>query len=200
MAYCYPIKAQTRTGEWYELDVPCLVNEEEFLLLRKPDSPILKFGKFIRGCDIPGIFEGDVLLCDGVEYTVLYHRGFILKDADKNVKYLYELKNYEKLRNIVGDDNCDYNFPKKIYFKYRGLQIYPHSIKGATQDRVIIDGVGATFHFEEIGQEARLSYERKKLYFGDLVQGYPLELYYGRPVIKRDNDIYDIVTKTNIEA
>lgn len=203
MVDCYPIKARTRTGEWYEfteLDVPCYINDSEFVLLRKWDSPILKGGMLLRGCDIPGIFEGDKLLCEGVEYTVMYHCGFVCKDANKNSKYLYQMKDYEKLGNIAEDKDCTYSFPKKIYYKYRDSLVFPRSIKGAAQDRVIIDGLGATYHFEEIRQEARLSYERKKLYFGDLVEGYPLELYYGRPVIKHDNVIYDIVTKQNINA
>lgn len=203
LADCYPIKARTRKGDWYEftvLDVPCFINDNEFILLRKWNSPILKAGQLLRGCDLPGIFEGDKLLYEGIEYTVIYRRGFLCKDSDNNTKYLYEMQGFEKLGNIVDDEDCTYSFPKKIYYKYRESNIFPRSIKGATADKVIIDGLGVTYHFEEVRQEARLSYERKKLYFGDLVSGYPLELYYGRPVIKHDGIIFDIITKQNIEA
>ena len=202
MADYYPIKAKTLSGDWFEFsiaDIPCYINENEFILLRRVNSPILRAGLVLRGCDLPGVFEGDVLLHEGIEYTVHYHCGFVCKDADKNNKYLYELKGYEKLGNIVDMENCAYNFPKKIYYKYRDVPIFPRSIKGATADKVIIEGFGVTSHFnEEVRQEARLSYERKKLYFGDLVEGYPLELYYGRPVIKHDGIIYDIIAKQNI--
>ena len=85
-----------------------------------------------------------------------------------------------------------------MYYKFRDFQIFPRSIKGATADKVIIDNLGATYHFDEVRQEARISYERKKLYFGDLVNGYPLVMYYGRPVIQHDNIIFDVVTKKEI--
>ena len=201
MADCYPIKARTLQGDWFEfneLDIPCYISDTEFILLRKANSPILQAGMLLRGCDVPGVFEGDRLLHNGTEYVVNYHRGFTCRDSEKNSKFLYELEGYEKLGNIADDEECEYNFPKKIYYKYRDFPIFPRSIKGATTDKVIIEGFGVTSHFDEVRQEARLSYEHKKLYFGDLVEGYPLELYYGRPVIKHDGIIYDIVTKSNI--
>ena len=201
MADCYPIKARTRDGDWYvftELDVPCFINNNEYILLRKPNSPILQAGLIMRGCDIPDIFEGDRILADGVEYTVIYHCGFICRDAEKNTRYLYEFDSYKKLGNVIDEEDCTYVFPKKMYYKFRDFQIFPRAIKGATADKVIIDNLGATYHFEEVRQEARISYERKKLYFGDLVSGYPLVLYYGRPVIKHDDIIFDVVTKKEI--
>lgn len=203
MPDCYPVKAFTRQGDLYEFsatDVPCYINKDEFVLLRKPDSPILQGGLLVRGCDIPGIFEGDILVSEGVEYVVQYRRGFVCKDANKRSKYLYQLKDYERIGSVLDREDCTYTFPKKIYYKYRGNLIFPRSVQGAADNKVIIEGLGVTSHFDEIRQEARISYEDKKLYFGDLVDGYPLELYYGRPVIRHDDVVYDIVSKLNIQG
>ena len=201
----YPIKARTKSGDFYEFkvtDVPVYLDQEHFVLLNKNDSPILKKGLCIRGCDIPGIFEGDILEEDGVQYLVRYQRGFFCKDQNNETKYLYELRDAKKVGTLFDTPwpSARVAFPTKMYYKYHGSLIFPKSILGCYEGRILVADFSDKVRPEEIQQDAKLTYAGEKIFFGDLVDGYPVELYYGRPVVKHDNIIYDIVRKMNIKG
>lgn len=205
MENCYPIKARTKSGDFYEFkvtDVPVFLDREHFVLLNKSDSPILKKGLCIRGCDISNIFEGDIIESEGVEYLVRYQRGFFCKDKNNNTKYLYELHDIKHIGHYLDTPwpGVKMTFPAKMYYKYHDALIVPKSFVGCDKGKVIIADIPNRVRPEELQQEAKITYNNTKIFFGDLVDGYPVELYYGRPVIRYDDVIYDISREMNIKG
>lgn len=203
MVTSYPLLAVTRENEFYSFsitDVPVRINDKEFILMNRENSPILKLGLCRRGCDIKDIYEGDIIRSNGVDYVVLYQRGMILTSKDRDKKYLWQLEDYEKVGDVFTQDfPLEIIFPKSVHYKYRDNPVYTKEITGMFDGKLFIDGISTRVNPEDLQQYANFTNEGTKVYFGDLIRGYPVELYYGRPVIKHDGIIEDVTAKTQIE-
>lgn len=195
----YNMRAFTLNDELYTfsmLDIPIRITEKEFILAMKPRSPILKIDNIMRGMDLPNIFEGDIISGDGVVYLVHYLRGFRASDSDGIVKHLYEFKDIQVISNIFNTD-----FPikaalkKKLLFKYRDRKLKMENITGIYKNHMVVRGITTKLDPSELQQEAGFSYKGNTVFFGDMIEGYPVELYYGRPCICKPEGMYDIIKK-----
>ena len=193
----YNMRAFTREGDLYTFsvrDVPMHISDKEFVLALKRDSPILKSDVIMRGTDVGDLFEGDIVESDGIKYVVQYMRGFRLCSANNDIKFLYELKNYKVVGNIFTED-----FPrrvplrKKLCFRYRNSRVKLDDITGVYKGYAIVRGITSKLDPCELQQDAGLTYKGNTIFFGDIVDGQIVYMYYGRPVIKTPNGIYDII-------
>lgn len=195
----YRMRAFTHDGSLYTfsmLDVPMHISENEFVLALKRDSPILLADRIMRGMDILSLFEGDIIESDGIKYVIQYMRGFRACSSDNDIKFLYELKDYSVVGNIFNMD-----FPrkvplrKKLNFRYRNSKIKLEDITGTYKGYAIVRGITTRLDPCELQQDAGLTYKGNTVFFGDIVDGYTLDMYYGRPVIRKPDGIYDIIKK-----
>lgn len=203
MCSYYPVKSRTKDGGWFAYtfaDIPCYINSEEFVLLNRKQSPILLAGEVLMGCDIPDVFEGDIIMDTdtGEQYTVQYIRGIVLTGEKR--KYLYEVPNFMKVgeaRNA--DGSIPFPVSKKLYFKYNNVIMYPRSIYGAIRNKMVLEGFHTVDDMTQIREDARCTYKDQKLFFGDLVDGQVLYMHYGRPVINTpDGKIFDVICEKYI--
>lgn len=194
----YSLKTYTVRNEPYifsMLDMPFKISEKRFILAAKKNSPILRSDRILRGMDIPDLYEGDILRWNSDEWLVQYMRGFRLINRKTEVKMLYEISDYEILGDIYTlDFPVDPAIKKELTFKYRDDRIRLSDITGMYKNKLIVRGVTDKLDPTELQLEAGLALNDRSLYFGDLIKGKPLELYYGRPCIKTSDGVYDIET------
>jgi hypothetical protein len=91
----YPLRALAKGGSSYCVfdlnDGPGRWDDEHFILMGRPNSPILRYDSISRGSDIPGVFSGDIVSVKGDDYLVIYHRGLVAKNlVTKKIFYLDE--------------------------------------------------------------------------------------------------------------
>ena len=84
------LRAISMAGDYvfFEMrDCPVILNDRAFILLNRPNSPILQLGSIARGTDDERMYEGDFVL-DG-QYNVIgyviYNKGFKVFTLDENV-------------------------------------------------------------------------------------------------------------------
>lgn len=195
------MEAFTKDGKFFAFklsDVPINIDHQHFILANKENTPILKLGLCRRGCDIPDVYEGDILNCDGEEHVLQYQRGFILLNENRRRRYLWEFDNFKVVGNIYDTEWAfSINCAKSVRYRYNNTLLYPKSFAGYYKGKILLEGTNTKVSPRFIQQEACFTYEGEKIFFGDLIEGYPVELYYGRPVIKHDDIIHDVIC--NIE-
>ena len=131
---CYIMRARTSEGQWYTYDIsdiPVQFSDDEFCLMNKPGSPRLKLDTMRRGERETGLFEGDVILMDGLVWAICYDRGFYAINAEYLVRYLYQLTDF----SVVG--SCETMEPpvtvslrRKHIYKYRDTVFRTEEIAG----------------------------------------------------------------------
>lgn len=200
----YPLRARTVSGELYTFtmsNIPLRIDSKTFVLAKIPNSPILKWNTIQRGLDIPDIFEGDILEIEGKLYLLGYERGFnlVAEDCVSGYDYLYNHKDYKVVGNIY-----TMKFPKqlkavkRLTFKYENRIVPINLITGYYQDNPIATGVSHYVDMDRLQQSAGISINNQKIFFGDMLNGCPVELYMGRVVIKYRSNYLDLANNTVI--
>lgn len=191
------MKARTRNNKWLSFtldDLPVPFNETEFVLLKRPGTPILDIKSIRRGVKKYGLFEGDVILMDGEKWLVCYERGFYVINSNYVVKYFYQLKNYK----VIGTcdtikDVVSISFKSKHFFMYKDNIFYLANISGAYDGKLLIRSIEEPIDTKQVNQECCLVYNGKKLFLGMLIDGkYPVKLRGGRITIKKNGQIIDL--------
>lgn len=178
----------TTEGKHYDfsvLDVPVLIDDSRFVLLNKPGTPILLVNTIVSGADIPNIYEGSVIVSDGVEYTVSYKRGFAAMDKHRNVRKLSDLPTYVKVGQL-------YRFPdrtcrQRLLYKSGNTQIHIKDFVGVDNGKIIVREGYAKIDPESLQLYAGLSINNSKVFLGDTTSsGNKVVMHKGRICVKSD--------------
>ena len=91
--FTYPLRALSKDGNTYCVfdisDGPGHWDDEHFILIGRANSPVLRYDTISRGCDIPGVFSGDLIRVGKEDYLVSYQRGLVAKNVQtKQLFYL----------------------------------------------------------------------------------------------------------------
>lgn len=193
------MKALTPNGEWYPFtlkDLPTRFNNNEFALMNCPNSPRLSLQNIRRGDASTGLYEGDIIEWMDTRWMVCYERGFYVICESYETHPLSELSDF----TVVGDcfkDTFGVPFLKrdKCLFKYNDVIFRLEDIIGPFNgDRVILRSVKKPILVEDIQQEAGMSIDGKRVYFGDKVDDGVVDLYKGRIVLLKSGTYIDIFT------
>lgn len=195
------LRAETLEGKPYEFtvaDIPVVTGENEFVLLNRKFSPILKYDTIVLGSDV-GIYVGDILLDDaGSEWFVTYKCGFVaLKLDDPSTRrMLYEFRELKVIRYATEEEKAKIITEKiKIKFKYQGHIFVITDIVGRLGEGLVVKNIPSKMlpvHSEEVQQSTLMSRGGKRLYFGDLYKDLPIIMCYGRVGVQTEFGVYDI--------
>lgn len=181
---CFMLKAISTNQEWVTFtmsDVPTPIQDGLFVLLMRPNSPILKLDSIRRGDFDTKLFEGDVVEEGEKRYLICYERGFYAIDSDYIVK---SLDSFEEAK-IVGDfDSADIGVPisfkKTLLFKYKNCIFKINDIIGGTENGIFINSLAEEIPFDRIQQDCCLSIAKKRVFLGDKFEDNTLAISYGQ--------------------
>lgn len=185
---CFKLKAISTENEWIEFsikDIPTPISEDKFVLMKRPHSPILYINGIRRGDPETGLFEGDIIEQDSDFYLICYERGFYAINSDYVVCLFDKLINYK----LIGDTSTmDIGIPisykKTLLFKYKNTIFKINDIVGASKEGILINSLAETINPESIKQDCCLIYNKQRMYLGDSIGGYPLQLVKGQLKVK----------------
>lgn len=194
----FAMKALTLDREWFEFtlaDIPTTFNDAEFVLFNKPNTPRLLLKGIRRGDPESGLYEGDIIHCDGVDWVICYQRGFYAINSEYTVRYLYQLKKY----TIVGthprvQSPVPMAFKSKYLFTYNGTIFRINDIIGGYKGNLILRTCSKPVPADKVNQECCIVYKGRKIYLSDIIDGEPVRLLGGRLTHKVDGNIIDIAT------
>lgn len=176
------LKAQTLNGKAYEFsvyDVPVVIDDEQFILMAKPGSPILLTGTIVSCSDVPNVCEGSILTDrNGVSYVVSFKRGFAAMDAQRNVYKICDIDGLTVtgLMDLSSISLCR----QRLIYKCGNNQFQLKDFIGISKGNVIIKEGYASIDISEIQQYAGLTYDGKNVFFGDIIDGSTVVMHAGR--------------------
>ena len=169
----YPLIALTATKkdmvDFTLEDGPCPVDEEHFVLLNRPGTPILSYATVLRGMDIPGVFEGDIISFEGTDYIVKYQRGFNAISIDKSKIITLENITAENVKtHMFFQRSFDWIEPATIKFRVNQNKFFTfQNIYGYFDGRLLFTDSKLCKQKEIIAQQdAGVTYQGKKACFG----------------------------------
>lgn len=188
---CFTLKAISTENKWVEFsmsDIPTPISEDKFVLMKRPNSPILNLEGIRRGDPDTGLFEGDIIEQDSELYLICYERGFYAINGDYVVCLFDKLQNYK----LVGDTSTmDINIPisykKTLLFKYKNTIFKINDIVGASNNGMLINSLAEVIRPELVRQDCCLLYNKQRMYLGDTIEGLPLQLVKGQLKVKTSN-------------
>lgn len=196
MDVSYDMRAITVDKELYSFnirDAPARISDKKYCLTMKPGSPLLDLRVVMRGTDVDDLWEGDIIQeSDGSIYIVYYYGGFFARGVGKS-KLLSELGEYKKVGTCF-----DFDFPYSpaflgnCLFKYRDKFFHFYDIVGGFRGKLIVLGISGKVNPEEVQQPVGTSHNGVDLYYGDLVDGLPVFMKDGRPVINTPDGLVDV--------
>ena len=198
------LSAKTLTGEYYTFslaDVPVMLDDIQFVLMAKPNSPILLIDTVITGMDIDGLFEGSIISDGSDEYVVSFKRGFAAMRADRTVRKLTDFASYTNTGKFVTKDHAVQSLCRqRILYKANGMQFQIKDIIGTRDGKLVIRENYTSVDTESIQQYAGISHNGKKVFLGDEIDGSAVRMYMGRICIIKENKIFDLADNTFIEV
>ena len=194
------LRALTLTGKTYTFsikDVPVLIDEDDtFILMRRENSPILRFNTITSLTDISSIGVGTVLTDATRTYVVSFKRGFAAVDSEHNVYKLNTLHDYTIDNTDTYNTGC-YN--QRLLFKYDDLQFQIKDIVGMIHNYAIVKRNHTLVDMSLVQQYAGITYENNKVFFGDIINDGVVTLYQGRVCIRCGSTYYDMTDNQVIE-
>ena len=184
------LKAETTAGDDFiftVLDIPVLIDNNKVVLMNKPGSPILLYNTISVMSDIEGVGEGTVIEDNGT-YTVSFKRGFAAVNNDKEVRKLgdFNTLTINTTKNV--QNLCRY----KILFKSGDIQFQIKDIVGLSAGKCICKRSYNIFELDTIQQYAGITYEDKRIFLGDTIDGNEVSMFKGRICLIIDNKHIDI--------
>ena len=185
----------TTNGDHFDfsvLDVPVLIDDSRFVLFKRPGTPILLLNTVVAGADIENIYEGSVIVSDGVEYTITYKRGFAAMDKDRNVVKLSHLPSFVKVGQL-------YRFSKyvcrqRLLYRAGEAQINFKDFIGTFGDDIIVREGYTFLKPDQLRLYAGLSINKNKIFLGDtLGDGSIVKMHKGRICAFKNNQYTDLV-------
>lgn len=192
------MKALTLDRDWYEFtlaDIPTTFNDAEFVLYNRPNTPRLLLKGIRRGDAESGLYEGDVVHCDGTDWIICYQRGFYAINSDYVIRYLYQLKRYKMVGTYPRvPAPVPINFKSKYLFMHNGTIFKINDIIGGYKGQLILRTSSKPVNVDEVHQECCIVYNGRKVYLSDMINGEPIKLLGGRLTHKVDGKVIDIAT------
>lgn len=193
----YPLRARSDRGTWVSFsieDAPCPIDEDSFFLMNRPGTPILLYSTIMHGLDIPNLYEGDIVLINRNRYIVSHANGYKAVSLRKKSNIIFdENLRYKVISNIYREPDIHIETTIKNNYKFHSLIFGIDKIYGSYKECLIVNmGGGLLLPIDEIQQDARFSYEGKKIFFGDELNGGEVCLKNGRLCIKQDTKFTDI--------
>lgn len=183
-------------GPWRQ-DMTC------FTLSNRPGTPILRYNTIMRGSDIPGLFEGDIIEYNGKKYIIKYEMGFAAVSLDKEVIPVSELSYINVVDNMYFQKEFPISYCNKITFKYieredekflnKERVFGIKSVLGAICDKSFVAIYGSKMVNEnDLLQMSGVRYKGKHIYIGEEIEGNKLYMNRGRLYIKAYGKAYDV--------
>lgn len=195
--YTYPLRALSKDGKevvsFTLADGPCKLDTDTFILTERPNTPILRTETILRGSDIEGLFEGDILEHKGYLYIIQYHRGLAGLSKEKGLLQLSEFESLKPVSSVY--ERPEYVIPKKATYTYKyGNLLFPlDDVIGVDNNRLVLQAKsGELADLSKVQQYAGIRYNGSYKYFGDEIEGSPLIMKNGRCCVYKHNTYIDI--------
>lgn len=182
------LRALTRKGEpfFFEpADVPVRIWENAFILARRPNTPILQLNTVVRVMDNSDVGEGDCVLINGKEHITRYYRGFYFEDTDGNKIPSNMVAQCEVFS--LGTET-----KSRIQFRSQSGAFQIFAFLGFVEGKILTAHDPHPFYPTELRMSAGFVYQGQKLCYGDLIDGRPLLMWRGRPVIETPEGYLEI--------
>lgn len=189
MYHC-KLRALTELGEPFYFsasDVPVSVYPDMFILAACPGTPILRTSTIGRAMDNLSLAEGDQVLVDGRKYTLGYHRGFVFIGGSGILIPSNAVNSYELIQLDIGAKS-------KFQFKYRDSVFPLSSLFGCTGDKAVLAVGCMQVDPQDIQVSAGFTYNKKKVFYGDILEGSEVIMWHGRPCIKKEGCYVEVPT------
>lgn len=150
------------------LDGPCMIGENQFVLVNRPGTPILRYDSIMRGMDIPGIFEGDIINYRGKDFIVKYQRGFNGYSLNGDVVDMNELSNGIVKSHVYFQDIFKQIAPTKIRYRIGNKHYTIDKVFSAPGRKGVVfnDKRLGIVELNRIEQDAGTIVNKKRIYFG----------------------------------
>lgn len=198
------LRAMTLSNDPYVFtvaDIPVVVSEDTFVLLRRRFSPILRLNTLSMGSDV-GVFEGDILEdVDGSRWYVGYESGFVAYSMGRGKRrFLYDFVELKVVSRMTADEFQAFKFKKtKIKFKYQDYIFIVNDIVGKYRDDLLTQNIRGRVRVSELQQALSIVIDGKRMYLGDLYRGYPVIMCFGRICIQNEFGIYDVLERSYLQ-
>lgn len=178
-------------------DGPAPIDKDHFVLTMKPDTPILRYDSILRGSDIKGLFEGDIVTVEGddKEYPVIYSSGVKLKDPESSIEIIYD--NQKKFLCVSDIYTRKTKFIKRTIPKFRinGIVFLLSDVYGIHNGHLLLNKSVVKVKPEDVRMHAGVRDKNKNyLYFGD--QG--LTLQNGQPGVYNEDGSFTTLASGNL--
>lgn len=192
------LRAPTVNGDWNSFEIgdgPTRLTENTFILLGKPNTPVM-YCDVYRGDRESGLFEEDIVFFDDKSWLVCYDRGFYAINADYESRYLYTMKDCQ----YMGVCGHDLDFPVKYYRRlHHKFSSYDVVFNLWDVQAVVEGGLEVARHkkpipLADIHQECCARNNNRAMYFGYVYEGHTVNLYGGRIAYEEEGKYYDITT------
>ncbi len=203
----YPFKALSANRKeivsFTLADGPWRQNVKFFTLMNRPGSPILRYNTIMRGCDIPGLFQGDIIEYKGKKYIIKYELGFAAVSLDGEVIPTNKLEYINVIDNMYFQKEFPITYCNKLTFKYVEKEDKRYkgnhrffgikSIPGAFNDKSLIAIYGSKLVDEDcISLFTGVKYKGERIHLGECIEGSPLYMEKGRLFIKALGGCHDV--------
>lgn len=183
-------RALTELGEPFYFsaeDVPVQVYPDAFILAARPGTPLLKVSSIGRAMDHEQLAEGDKVLIGGKEYTLTYYRGFSFK-SDNGITIPSHLVTSYQLASI------NKGVKSKLQFKYNEHVFQLPSILGCSEGSAVLSVCKELVNPKYIQISAGFLYNRKRVFYGDSVEGLEVIMWRGRPCVCKEGMYVEVPT------
>ena len=169
-------------------DVPVRTHEELFILANNLPSPLLQLDTVVRMMDHLDLGEGDRVKSDGVIYTVSYNKGFIFTSPTGIIIPSNSFNGpYEVLSIGRGPAS-------RLQFKNADTSFNIAAFLGLYEGQTVTSHVLSPCDPNAVQVNAGFSYQRQKLYYGDIVDGNEVIMWHGRPCFKAPEGYVELPT------
>lgn len=195
------LRALTLNNQYYTFnvtDIPVLINEHHFILMRRKNSPILQLDSITSMTDIRNVGEGTVIKdTSGIDYVISFKRGFAAMNSKHEVRKIGDISNYTICykRSNTSLLSCR----QRLLFKYDDIQFQLKDFIGFIGDKGVIKKNHSLVPIDQIKQYAGITYEGSSVFFGDVINDCPVTLYKGRICLQHGEDTFiDLVDGEHI--
>lgn len=173
-------------------DIPVFISSTRIALTNRPNSPLIRANTVSRRLPNTQLGEGDSVLYRGRLYQIVYNRGFLLWDTHSD-SYIQT--------NVVDFPDISYagitTVPNtRLQLRHEDVVFQLSAILGPSGDgKMYISHCPTAIDPNNVQIAAGFTFNGKRVFYGDILQGHELTMWRGRPVIKTEDGIIEYPTK-----
>lgn len=168
-------------------DVPVKVYPDMFILAARSGTPILRASTIGRAMDHMQLAEGDQVLIDGKRYILGYHRGFTFRGDSGIIIPSNAVESYKLMQMDIGEKS-------KFQFKYRDSVFQLPSLFGCVEGKAVLSIGCMRADPQDIQVSAGFTCNKKKIFYGDILDGGEVIMWRGRPCVQREGYYVEMPT------